>query len=484
MPVASDTSAMPSSLPDGVENVLFVLTDQQRKDSLGCYGNDFVDTPNLDRLASDGVAYERAYTPTAICTPARTALVTGEKPHKNGVTRNPEEKGMLPADCEFYPQLLRDAGYNVGVTGKWHLSAPPEQFGMDGEHYPGWWCPMTHDDYEAYLDERDLPRFDGSNLRETFPKSDPDYQSGGVDDRPVEAAFTYYLAERAIERLGEYAADPETPFYQSVHFFGPHNPYYLPEEYLTMYDPAEMSLPESAIRETFENKPESHKAQRLDFLETDDWRRIIAAYHGWVTFIDEQVGRILDELDRLGLAESTAVVFSSDHGGFVSAHKSHDKGPAMYEDIYNIPLIARNVGQSGRNAEDFVSLLDLPPTFLDVADVPVPERYDGESLTEVGGPNWRDDIVCEFHGHKYAYEQRMLRTDRYKLVVNEADTCELYDLDRDPHELDNRIADPEYGDVAAKLYARLRERIEATGDELPNRVRTKVSRVEDIWSPE
>ena len=136
-----------------------------------------------------------------------------------------------------------------------------------------------------YLDERDLPRFDGRNLKGTFATSDNRFQSGGIDDRPVEASFTYCLAECAIEQLRTYGTDANAVLSERTSLRAT-QPYYLPEKYLTMDDPAEMSLPESAIRGTFEKKPESHKAQRLDFLATEDWLRIIAAYYGWVTFID------------------------------------------------------------------------------------------------------------------------------------------------------------------------------------------------------
>jgi len=477
---------MADSNADGIDNVLFVCTDQQRKDSIAAYGNEFVSTPNLDRLAADGVAFDRAYTPTAICSPARAALLSGERPFANGMTRNTGEGGSLNDDCVFYPQLLRDAGYNVGLTGKLHVGKHPREVGFDGEHYPGWSQPLKHEDYHAYLDERGLPKFDGTALRDVFPESDPTRQSGGIDGRPVEASFTHFLTERAIEWLREYAAtSPETPFYHGVHYFGPHNPYYLPEEYFRLYDPDDMELPESAIRETFEDKPRSHTAQRIDFLDTDDWRRIIAAYHGWVTFIDEQVGRLLDTLRELDLLETTAIVYTADHGGFVTSHKSHDKGPAMYEDIYNVPLIASGLasqGESGGLDERFVSLLDLPPTFLDIAGVETPDRYAGRSLFELNQEDWREAITAEFHGHKFAYEQRMIRTDQYKLVLNEADTAELYDLEADPHELTNRIGDPEYGSVAKELYERLAERLRNEGDRLPRRTRTKLSRVGSVWS--
>ena len=136
---------MTDSGASDVENVLFICTDQQRKDSIGAYGNEFVSTPNLDRLASEGVAFDRAYTPTAICSPARAALLTGERPVANGMTRNTGESSRLNDDCVFYPQLLREAGYDVGLTGKLHVGKHPREVGFDGEHYPGWSQPLRHE---------------------------------------------------------------------------------------------------------------------------------------------------------------------------------------------------------------------------------------------------------------------------------------------------------------------------------------------------
>lgn len=469
-----------------VENVLFIFTDQQRKDSIAAYGNEFVETPNLDRLADEGVAFDRAYTSTAICSPSRASVITGERPFKNGMTRNTEQDIKIKDNCQFYSQLLRDAGYNVGLTGKWHIGDHPREFGFDGKYYPGWWQPLKHEDYLAYLDEQGFSQFDGTALGDVFPKSDPSYESGGIDDRPIEASFTHFLTERAIERLNGYAAKShEQPFYHSVHYFGPHDPYYLPKKYFHMYEPSEIPLPESAIRETFENKPQSHRVQRLDHLDTDDWRRIIAAYHGWVTFIDKQVGRLIETLKHHNLLKTTAIFYTTDHGGFVTAHKLHDKGPAMYEDIYNVPLIVSGIGrEEQRMNEHLVSLLDLPPTFLDIANVETPSRYDGRSLfgLQDGKQDWREAITAEFHGHKFAYEQRMICTDRYKLVLNEADTPELYDLEADPHELTNRINDPEYGSIAQRLYEQLEEKLTADEDQLPPKTKTKISNVSDVWS--
>jgi arylsulfatase A-like enzyme len=460
---------MPASDPDDVENVVVVLTDQQRQDSLACYGNDWVDTPNVDRLADEGTRFDRAYTPTAICSPTRASLLTGVRPHRNGVTQNVSADTDLAERWPCYPQLLREAGYNVGLTGKTHFGGHPRDYGFDAEFIRGYFYTPDHPDYEAYLEERGLPKMRADRLRDAFPEGGERFQSGAVDDRPPEASVTHYIAERAIESIGEYAAEPETPFYQSVHFYGPHNPYYLPEEYLHMYDPSDIDIPESAIKETLQGKPWAHHTQSkmagLHGIPIEDWRRIIAAYHGWVTFIDDQVGRVLDALEANGVDDSTAVVFSTDHGAFLTRHKMHDKGPAMYEDIYNVPLVAAGLGLEG--VEDrFVSLLDLPPTLLELADVDVPDEYDGRSLLDLaaGDEDWRESITAEFHGHSYSYEQRMIRNDRYKLVVNAYDTNEFYDLREDPEELSNEIGNPEYGAEAHALYLELRERLAGDGD--------------------
>jgi arylsulfatase A-like enzyme len=453
-----------------VENVLFILTDQQRCDSLGCYGNDLVDTPNLDRIATEGTRFDRAYTPAAICSPARASILTGLWPHTHGALRNVDEETSLADAFECYPGLLREQGYNAGHAGKSHVGDPPESFGLDGEHLPGWFYPERHPAYEAYLDEHGFESMTPAVLSDAFPDH-PDLQAGALDERPVEATFTRFVTEEAIDRIERFAA-ADAPFYQGVHYYGPHNPYYLPEEYYYMYDPEDVELPESAIRETFEGKPWAVKKQRdessLDEIPIEDWYRIIAAYMGYVTFIDDEVGRLLDELDAQGVAEETAVLFTSDHGAFLTAHKLHDKGQAMYEDIYNVPFLARNLGFEDDVVEAFVSLLDLAPTFCDLAGAEIPEAYAGRSLLELaeGAEDWRPDIHAEFHGHQFPHEQRMLRTERYKFVLNQNDTAELYDLEEDPHEVDNVIGDPAYGEVSARCYDRLLQRLEAAGDEL------------------
>jgi arylsulfatase A-like enzyme len=475
---------MPPGTDGNAQNVLFILTDQQRCDSLGCYGNDLVETPNLDRIAAEGTRFDRAYTPAAICSPARASILTGLWPHDHGALQNVGEETSLAEEFQCYPELLREQGYNAGHAGKSHVGDPPEAFGLDGEHLPGWFYPERDPAYEAYLDEHGYEYMTPDVLSERFPEN-PGMEAGALDERPVEATFTRFVTEEALERIERYAAD-EAPFYQGVHYYGPHNPYYLPEEYFHMYDPEDVDLPESAIRETFENKPWAVKRQRdessLDEIPIEDWYRIVAAYMGYVTFIDDEVGRLLDALEEQGVAEETAVVFTSDHGGFVTAHKMHDKGQAMYEDIYNVPFVGRNLGIEADVVEEFVSLLDLAPTFCDIAGADVPDEYAGRSLLDLADDpdDWRPDIHAEFHGHMFPYEQRMLRTDRYKFILNENDTAELYDLDEDPHEVNNVVGDPAYGEASARLYDRLLERLEAAGDDLFQDYQTKLTGTIDL----
>ena len=457
------------------ENILCIVTDQQRQDSIGAYGNEFVETPNIDRLAADGTRFDRGYTPTAICSPARASLVSGVRPTTHGITRNIRSDTTLCEEFPCYPQLLREDGYNVGLAGKWHLGRPPEDFGFDGKHYYGFMHPMEHPDYVSYLDDNGFQHW-SEDVVDQYPSAETEYLIGGVDQRPIEASFTYFIAERSIEMLDSYAdSHPDTPFYLSSHFFGPHRPYFIPEEYFHMYDPDDVGLPESAVKERFENKPyvqkQRYEKTDLENLSLDEWREIIAIYHGYVSFIDDQVGRIVDRLEEHGLCDDTAVVFTTDHGSFLTAHKSLDKGPMMYDDIYNIPFIVSGLDLDETENDAFVSLLDLAPTFCDLAGVDIPDVYQGRSLCDLSNeePEWRDRITAEFHGLNFPYEQRMIRDKSYKLVLNASDVDEFYDLERDPNEITNRVSDPEYNEVRTEMREEFERILRERGDpELPS----------------
>jgi arylsulfatase A-like enzyme len=462
-------------------NILFLLTDQQRVDTLGCYGNSAVSTPALDRLAASGTRFDRWYTPTAICTPARASLLSGYAPFRHRLLANYERNvGYLEdfADGQFtFSSALQDAGYNTGLVGKWHVGTnkTAADYGFDGPTLPGWHNPVDNPDYLQYLADNDLPGYEISDqIRGTLPNGGPGNLLAARLHQPVEATFEYYLAERAIQMLTGYAEGrrmDDTPFFLGLHFFGPHLPYLLPDEYFDMYDPAQIEMPVS-IAETFLGKPpvqqnySSHWT--FDTMPLEVSRKLIAVYWGYVTLIDQQIGRVLAALDELGLDDDTAVFFSSDHGEFTGSHRLHDKGPAMYEDIYRTAGIIRVPGMpQGQVSDEFVSLMDCTATILALADLDPAPAVDSRSLLPlVDGQNvtWQDDIICEFHGHHFPYPQRMVRDRRYKLIVNPDSVNELYDLQADPSELHNRYEHPEMREVKDRLMHRLYTALVERGD--------------------
>ena len=459
-------------------NLLFLMTDQHRVDTLGCYGNPQVATPHLDRLAATGTRFERFYTPTAICTPARASLLTGQAPFRHRLLANQERNvGYLEdlrPDVFTFAGALREKGYQLGLVGKWHggTERNAASYGFDGPDLPGWHNPVDHPDYLAYLAEHDLPPYRISEpIRGTTPNGNPSNLLAARLHQPVEATFEHYLATRAIEQLDRYAADPDgRPFYLAAHFFGPHLPYLLPDEYFDLYDPELVELPPS-IAETFEGKPPVQRNYSehwaFDTIPIEVSRKLIAVYWGYVTLIDRQIGRILTRLDELGLADDTSVFFTADHGEFTGAHRLHDKGPAMYEDIYRIPGIVRVPGAPPQVRSELVSLTDCTATILDLAGLDTSPAVDSRSLLPlVRGerPDWSPDLVAEYHGHHFPYPQRMIIDDRYKLVVNPESVNELYDLHRDPHELSNRYPHPELHDVRRRLMRRLYDLLRERGD--------------------
>lgn len=457
-------------------NVLFLMTDQHRADTLGCYGNPVARTPALDGIAAQGARFDRLYTPTAICTPARASLFTGTYPFRHGLLNNPERNGGAKDEVDDgFPNIaepLLNAGYKVGHVGKWHIGRErgPEYYGMDGEHLPGALNPFHHPSYRRWLGENGHPPF---KVRDAvFGKAPNDSGRGhliaGRLEQPVEATVEAFLADRTIDLLDRYAAEGGR-FALTCSWFGPHLPYLLPDAYYDLYDPADVPLPPS-MAETFAGKPDVQRRYAeywsADHFDTDAWRKLIAVYWGYVTMIDEQVGRILDRLREHGLWDETAVVFTADHGEFTGAHRLNDKGPAMYEDIYRIPGLVRVPGVPPRVVDEFATLIDLHATVLDLAGLPAGDPCDGRSLLPLvhGADDPRPEVVAEFHGHHFPYSQRMIRDRRHKLVFNPESVNELYDLDADPHELRNVYAVPAYASVRRDMTGRLYRELLRRGD--------------------
>lgn len=458
-------------------NILTIVTDQQRRDLMGCYGCRDVETPAADRLAAGGVTFDNAFTPIPICAPARASMLTGLRPVHHGITRNPESGDRAGRDFldepVVYHQLLNAEGYLCYHVGKWHVGSDlaPVDCGADGVNYPGYGYPARHPHYVQYLAERGLPAFAIEDaLHGKYPDGERGVVLRGRQAAPVEASIPYYLAEQAIADIREAVVERQ-PFHLRLDFWGPHVPYLIPEPYWSMYDG--VSVPEwPNFRETFESKP---RVQRdyLDYWGIQDltwaeWELLVRGCYGYTTLIDDQVGRVLDELDDLDVAGNTAVFYTADHGGMVGAHRLADKGPFLYDEILRVPMIAKVPGVTtpGARSQAWVYNYDLMPTMLELADADVPEGLDAASLL----PAIRDEALreefalVEFHGHQLPYTQRCLRTPTHKYVFNGPDVDELYDLDADPHEMINLVDDGAHRDTLGDLRQWMFDLLRKTDD--------------------
>lgn len=475
----ADSQTKPRVVPDNVRNIITFMTDQHRIDTLGCMGNTHAQTPNIDSLAADGCLFTKAFTPSAICTPARSSMLTGQLPFKHQTLANPEwniaYSTAIPETDWTYTQALRDAGYNVGMVGKYHCGTNlPDKFGCDDDTFWGAENPVVNEEYVAWLKENDLPPVKAHDIwRGKLPGNRDGHIIAARLEQPEEATFERFIADRSIARLRQYAKEyKETgkPFSLDVHFFGPHLPYFLPDEWFDLMDPKDVMLPKS-FGDTLVGKPPVQQNYATYWstssFDNDQWRKLIAVYWGYVAMIDFEIGRILDVARELGLMDDTAMFFCADHGEFTGSHRLNDKGPAMYDDIYRIPFIARIPGLThGTKCDDYVQLIDMTATFMEIAGLDPAQVEDGRSVVDLARgvevPDWRRNIVCEFHGLHFPIQQRMLRTDDYKLVINHESLDELYDLRQDPSEINNVYAAPAYDKVrremAAELYRQLVER--------------------------
>ena len=476
-------------------NILWICTDQQRFDTLGCYGNDFVETPNLDRLARQGVQFDRCYSQSPVCTPSRASMLTGRYPRTTRVRQNGQS---IPADETPVTKTLADSGYTCGLAGKLHISPchpdkskdrPMTERRIDDGYADFHWGPGTGkywptNEYHLWLRSQDV-----EYERSSF--NDSEYVETSM---PPEHHQTTWCANRAIDFIEENESFDE-PWLFSVNPFDPHHPFDPPESYLQRYLDRldEIPLPDYEPGELDDKPPfqrQDHEgaynqADNYPFAEMDDedHRLLRAAYWAMVDLIDDQVGRLLDALDRTGQREETLVVFTSDHGELLGDHGIYLKGPYFYEPAIRVPLIASWPGtvNEGVRSDALVELTDLAPTLLEATGETPPVGMQGRSMWplltgETDPDDHRSSVYCEYydampwHDDPIAPRATMLRTDRYKLVrMHGLGTGELYDLQDDPAETTNLWATDEYQPVKLDLLGRLSDQMAGTVDPLPER---------------
>jgi len=427
----------------GRPNILFVLTDDQRFDTMGCAGNPIIKTPNVDRLARDGVRFERAFVTTPICAASRASIFSGtfERTHTYTFTKPPLTRAFTDIS---YPVVLRRAGYKTGFVGKFGVQVGE---GVQGEMFD-------------FLKTTGLPHIQ---------------TVGGVERHMTEVE-----GEAVVEFLR--GVTPGRPFCLAWCPWAPHadddNPaqYFWPPAVDDLYRDVRIPVPEMAAPAYYEAQPEFLKntmsrtrwAWRFDTPEK--YQIMVKGYYRMISGIDLVLGRITAELTRLGLDRNTIIIYASDNGYFLGERGYADKW-LMYDLSINVPLIVYDPRAPGENRglvkKEMALNIDLAPTLMDFAGVPIPPLIQGRSLRPLlgrGAPAWRDEIFCEeLWDHPDIPPSECVRTDRWKFIryPRHPEYIELFDLRNDPDEKLNLAGEPRFAAELADLRGRCDRRIKA-----------------------
>jgi len=439
-----------------LNQVIFIMTDTQRTDMLGCYGNAAMHTPHLDALAASGVRFERAYTCQPVCGPARSALFTGMWPHANGSWAN---NMALGDNIKTIGQRLRDHGIHCGYVGKWHLDGS-DYFGL-GRCPDGWDAKYWYD-MRCYLEE--LSDADRRRSRDPATNRDPH----------LEASFTY--ARRCSNRAIDFVrAHCREDFLLVVSYDEPHHPFLCPPPFSEMYRNYTPPLSTNQL-DTLLDKPE-HQRIWAQSLPTDDpatRRPDVADYLGCNSFVDHEIGRVLDVAAQY--TAEAMIMYTSDHGDALFSHGITNKGPVAYDEVTRIPLIVRWAGVAPAAAvcQSPTSHIDVVPTILDAFGIAIPESLAGRSMLQtIRDPAvaTNNAVFIEYGRYEVDHDgfggfqpMRTIYDGRYKLTINLLTSDELYDLHTDPQELTNIIDSPTHNRIRNSLHDQLLDWMNDTRD--------------------
>lgn len=486
---AAGLSACGSCVSDDRPNILFIMTDDHTTQAMSCYEGALAETPNMDRLAREGIRLDNCYATNALSGPSRACILTGKLSHENGFKDN---SSVFDGSQQTFPKLLQDAGYTTGIVGKWHLISQPEGF----DH----WSILTgqHEQGDYY---------------------NPDFNENG--QKTTEKGYvTDIITDKAIEFMDS----TQGPFMLMCHHKAPHRNWMPAPRHLGMYN--DTVFPEPAtLLDDYSGRGEAARTQDMSIAETltEDWdlklltrdeilstrnnlrdvylRMPEPVQHKWdsvyapriaeyrsgtlkgndltrwkyqqymrdylatVKSVDESIGTILDYLEKSGKLDNTIIVYTSDQGFFLGEHGWFDKR-FMYEECQRMPLLIRYPKEikSGSTSDAICMNIDFAPTFLDYADVEIPSDMQGESFRKVLGgdipDDWRD--AAYYHYYEYPAEHMVkrhygIRTKDFKLIhfYNDIDQWEMYDLNADPQEMNNVYDDPAYASIREQLHEKL-----------------------------
>ncbi len=472
-------------------NLLFIFSDQQRADTMAAYGNDWIETPAMNRLAETGYVVENCYVSSPICTPSRSTIMTGTWPHTNGAYKN---NVPLPQEIDTIVDYIPD-DYHKAYFGKWHLGDEnATRRGFDEWHpiedaYRVWSTSSEYEDlfspYHNYLVEQGFEPDSDVGGRRVFSRP----YAHRLPEEHTKASYLGREVSKFIER------NADQPFALYVNFLEPHFPYAGPLD--DMYDP--WSIPESPVfmkdppedaslmvqlmaqqYKTGEDRMAPNAARELRGEEVSppgeeehDLRQIQARYFGLVTLLDRAIGKILDALDEQGIADNTIVVFTSEHGDQLGDRGLLHK-MVMYEDTVKVPMLVRVPWLEGRRISGRYSHIDTVPTLLDLMGFDIPTSLQGESKAGVFSDEAdlsENDVIVAWHGRgldglslpisplelQRDIPHRVIITpDNWKLNLAVGDFCELYDLNSDPNEETNLFYTEEHGEKAVELARKIR----------------------------
>jgi arylsulfatase len=441
-------------------NLLLIMCDELRFDALGCYGNPLVQTPNIDRLAEEGVLLEHYFSQSPVCQPSRATLATGRYPHVHGVRWNWYD--LDPREITLQA-VLSAAGYETWAVGKMHFEPVQELHGfqhrvfVEGKLFTG------DDEYRQHLARagkreayhRHAKRWDNDEDfgAAPFPLPDDDY----IDT---------YIGRSAVRVLRDVAE----PFFVWLSFVNPHFPFDPPKPFDEMYDPQSIVLPEDFNFNQTSRIPEQRVASAsrpFHRLTEPLLRKIIAYYYGTISLVDREIGHALAALEQRGLLDETVIVFASDHGDLLGHRRMLWKGRMLYDHLLRVPMIVRYPKElaAGKVISDLCQVTDVMPTLLDFSGIPLPAGVQGKSLRPVlkqEGLPWRDAVFSE------VMDLKMIRDFQWKLIFYPGRPYgELYHLATDPLELKNLYDHPAYERRRYALIEKLAKLLVETEDPLP-----------------
>lgn len=439
-------------------NLIFMTTDGHRPDALSLNGNRILHTPNFDRIGREGVQFRNSFVTNALCLPSRATALTGLYGHNTGCVDNGARS--IPADVPLFTDLLRDAGYEVGVFGKAHVKDLGKRnfdtyFGYPGAATDYFW---------------------------------PEIVEGAHGEVGPAKVYDGYVEDVVMDRAIQWLKQKRTkPFCLIFWFQSPHAPFFRPRRLLDLYNGVRIAKPA-----TFDDDLKGYPGKPRAFANADDMigtytrdsktksncartlEEVVKDYYAGIVSADENVGKLFQTLTQLGQMDDTAILFSSDHGFFLGEWRKYDKR-FMHEPSIRTPMLIRypRMIRPGATANQMVTNTDIAPTFLELAGIPIPKHMQGLSMVPIlkgeQPRNWRKDWLYEYYEYPVPHNvarHRGVRTDRYKFIhyYEAPEEFEMYDLQQDPGELHNLYGDARHADLARDLRRRIDELRRETDD--------------------